>query len=142
MKTLTVYAIAALLVMGTTAALAGNKHNNHNKHHGNSHNSHHNYKRHNNHHGGHHSGHRSGHYGSHYNNYLGVAMLGSALTYSFYHTHQGVACYQRHDNGGRYEQYNFNSSNTRHTEIVGCHRIEQLGDGRQLRVELPLAECR
>ena len=138
MKTLTVYAIAALLVMGTTAALAGNKHNNHNKHHGYGYNGHHNYKHHNNHYRGHHSG----RHGSHYNNYLGVAMLGSALTYSFYHTHHGVACYQRHDAGGRYQQYNFNSRNTRNTEIVGCHRIEQLEGGRERRVELPLAECR
>lgn len=107
MKTLTVYAIAALLVMGTSAALAGDKHNKHDKHHRYGHNWHHNYKHHDykhhdyRHHDYKHRSHHDGHHQDYYSNYLDVAFLGSALTHSWYHTHRGVACYQRHNNDWR-----------------------------------------
>lgn len=78
--------------------------------------------------------HRDRHYGS----YLGAAIVGSALTYSLYHLHDNAVCYDSHDDrhgdrhGSRYQD----------TEVVGCHRIERLADGSQVRVDVPLAECR
>jgi hypothetical protein len=74
-------------------------------------------------------------YNDYYASYLGAALIGSALTYSLYHTHNGAYCYDNH--GG--DRYQLRSSVT---EVVGCHRIVRLPDGSERRVEVPLSECR
>lgn len=68
--------------------------------------------------------------------YLGGAILGSALTYSVVNNHADCDDHRHnhsadgyHRDGPRYE-------------IEGCYRIEQLPDGRERRIELPLSECR
>ncbi|MFK7975903.1 MAG: hypothetical protein AB8C02_07180 [Halioglobus sp.] len=69
----------------------------------------------------------------HYGNYLGAAIVGSALTYSLYHLHDGAVCYDSHEDH-RDRDYERN-------DVVGCHRIERLEDGSQVRVDVPLSEC-
>ena len=160
MKKLMVYAIATLMLTTTGSALAEGRHEQghkgynsgkyyQGKHHGN-------YFRHGYKHSYRH-GYRSnyGHYGqrpysykhnSHYNrnyyhpSYLGAALVGSALTYSLYHNHNGNQCYENHGNSGN-SSYGGGSCSGSNTEVVGCHRIEQLPDGRERRVEVPLSEC-
>jgi len=138
MKQFTIYSFAFLLVTGTTAALAGDRHHSAHpsvKHHFGGYNDHY-YKRH-----PHHSYYR-GHYGRHrysnhyYPSYLGAALIASSLTHSLYHTHNGAACYQNHS-GDRYQQRTGSYS-----EVVGCHRIERLPDGSERRVEVPISQCR
>ncbi|MBT4523271.1 MAG: hypothetical protein HOC23_24985 [Halieaceae bacterium] len=139
MKTLTVYTLALLLVTGTTAALAGSRH----------HGGHHYKPRH------HYSGGYSVYYGSSYRphyvpqhwrrghsrhyargyygpSYLGAALVGSALTASLVHSHGGVSCRDNHASG---------PSSGSYREVVGCYRIEQLADGGELRVDLPMSQC-
>lgn len=72
--------------------------------------------------------------GGHYSDYLGAALVGSALTYSLYHLHDGAVCYDSHPEP-RDRHY-------RSSEVVGCHRIERHADGSQVRVDVPMAECR
>ncbi|MBE9539555.1 MAG: hypothetical protein IMF06_10760 [Proteobacteria bacterium] len=134
MKQLTVYSLALLLVIGTTAALAGDRGNG-------GHNGGHHYQS-RGHHGYHyrpyrHYGRHSAYYRPHYNypNYLGAALLGSALSYSLYHTHNGVSCYDKH----AYDRYPQRTGG--YSEVVGCHRIERLPDGSERRIEVPLSQC-
>lgn len=157
MKQLSVYGLALLLVIGTSVALAGDR-NRHHRSHGDGHSRHH-YKVEKRHHGydRHHyyrkrdyqrHYYRPHHYGSrhywgyapryygpryYYPSYLGAALVGSALTYSLYHTHSGALCYDRHETGTTYS--------SPASEVVGCHRIEQLPDGSERRVDVPLSEC-
>lgn len=139
MKKLTAYGLAFLLFTGTSAALAGRgdrddhgRHNDNRRHYNN---------------GGHHynhyyRGHRNNFYyrrypsrGYYYPSYLGAALIGSALTTSLYHSHNGQSCYENHAD----DQYRRNSSSNR--EVVGCHRIEILADGSERRVEIPMSQC-
>ncbi len=48
------------------------------------------------------------------------------------HFHDGIACSENHG---------YRSSNSRRSDVVGCHRIETLGNGDKRRVELPLEYC-
>ena len=137
MKKLTVYGLALLLVTGTTTALAGGrdhrsyssghhyKHRSHNNHFykSHSHRKHHRYS---------HGYYRPRHFA---HSYLGAALVGSALTHSLYHTHNGARCYDNHSND-RYRQ-----RTEEYSEVVGCHRIERLADGSERRVELPMEQC-
>lgn len=80
--------------------------------------------------------HNRRHYrGGYYGDYIGAAILGSALTYSLYHLHDGAVCYDSHDDRRDRRRY-------KQSEVVGCHRIERLQDGSEIRVDVPLAECR
>jgi hypothetical protein len=161
MKKLIVYAMATLMLTATGSALAERRHQDGQKkhysgkyyqgtHHGNY--SQHNYKQ------GYRHGYRSnyGHYGRksynyrhhgyynrsyYYPSYLGAALFGSALTYSLYHTHNGNQCYENHGNNGSNGNYGGGSYSGSNTEVVGCHRIEQLPDGSERRVEVPLSQC-
>jgi len=72
-----------------------------------------------------------------YGDYLGAALIGSALTYSFYHTHGAAVCDDRHD-----DRHDPHYREGGYGEVVGCHRIEQLSDGSEVRVDVPLSECR
>jgi hypothetical protein len=127
MKQLTVYALAIVLIVGTTAALAGDRGKG---------NHHRGYKKqwaHSNyHHRGYYGGHfKSGHY---YAGYFGAALVGAALTANLYHTHNGAHCYDRHPD-------NYRSSRS-YSEVPGCYRIERFADGSERRVELPMSQCR
>ncbi|MEH6610095.1 MAG: hypothetical protein V7696_12075 [Halioglobus sp.] len=161
MKKLIVYAMATLMLTATGSALAERRHQDgkkshhsgkyyQDKHHGNY--SRHNYKR------GYRHGYRSnyGHYGRksynyrhhgyynrnyYYPSYLGAALFGSALTYSLYHSHNGNQCYENHGSSGNNRNYSGESYSGSTTEVVGCHRIEQLPDGSERRVEVPLSQC-
>jgi hypothetical protein len=66
------------------------------------------------------------HYHDHDDYYvpLGAALIGAAITYSIFHSHDGA-----------------NSGSSRSSDVVGCHRIERYPDGSERRVEVPLAEC-
>jgi len=64
---------------------------------------------------------------------LGAALIGAAISYSLYHAHDGVRCYESH--GTSY------SAPSVRTEVVGCHRIERYPDGSERRVEVPTSEC-
>jgi len=127
MKQLTVYALAIVLITGTTAALAGNR--GHGKQHGG-------YKK----HWGHHNSHNRGYYGGYfkpghyYPGYFGAALVGAALTASFHHTHNGAHCYDRHHDNYR--------SSRGYSEVPGCYRIERFPDGSERQVELPMSQCR
>lgn len=156
MKKLTCYGIALSLLIATTGSIAENRGHGKNKgkhqyqqksqHYGHRDDRH--YGRHYDRHYGYRDGHRYGHYrpyrqpryyyGGHhhddYPSYLGAALLGSAITYSLLHTHNGAHCNDNH--GGDYYRQS-NSS----TEIVGCHRIERLPDGSEVRVEVPMSQC-
>ena len=160
MKKLIVLAMTLLLCSVNSGALAGGKghkygHSNHGKHQG-KHYKHHKHKKHYKQHKrykhGKHYGHH-GHYGYYrpyrghryyggyyhpdyaYPSYLGAALIGSALTYSLFHTHNGTYCYDNHGNN------NYRQSNGRYSEVVGCHRIEQLPDGSERRIEVPMSQC-
>ena len=63
------------------------------------------------------------------------ALIGSAIFFSIYHTHDGAYCYDDHGRSG--DRYGDGGRR----EIVGCHRIERLPDGRERRIEVPLSEC-
>lgn len=88
----------------------------------------HNRWRHHYRHGGHYR------YNRHYPAAFGSALLGAAIGYQLFHTHNGVVCHD--DHGGSYGR------GGRRSEIVGCHRIEQLPGGGTRRVEVPLSQCR
>lgn len=72
-----------------------------------------------------------------YGDYLGAALVGSALTYSFYHLHGGAVCYDHHD-----DRRSTGYRDRGYSEVVGCHRIERLEDGTEVRVDVPLSQCR
>ena len=139
MNRLGLYALALLLVAGTTAALADDRHrggrhdrphwNHYKKHHYIPYRPHHRYP-----YRGPWSyrGYRPGFY-YYYPPYAG-ALIGSAITYSLFHTHNGAHCYDDH---GRRDDYRDGGRR----EIVGCHRIERLPDGRERRIEVPLSQC-
>lgn len=159
MKKLTCYGIALSLLIAATGSLAekrghGGNHGedrggNHGKHHYKQKGHHYGHRddRHYGRHYGHRYGHRYGHYKPYrqpryyrgyyrpdYPSYLGAALFGSAITYSLLHTHNGAHCNDNH--GGDY----YRQSN-RSTEVVGCHRIERLPDGSEVRVEVPMSQC-
>jgi len=69
-----------------------------------------------------------------YSAYLGAALIGSAITYSLSHSHDGVRCDERHD-------YREREYRDRRYEIIGCHRVERFADGSERRVRVPLSEC-
>ena len=71
-----------------------------------------------------------------YGDYLGAALVGSALTHSLYHTHKDRVVHIHHDNGSSYHD-----KQDGYSEVVGCFRVEQLEDGSEVRVDLPLSEC-
>lgn len=144
MKKLTVLGMALLLLTATAAPLADGK--GYGKKHGNQH-----YQQ---------KGHKYGYYNprkQRYNNYrsyrgpryysgyyrpnfynpsyLGAALIGSALTYSLYHTHNGAYCNDNH------ESNNYQAGSGNYSEVVGCHRMERLPDGSELRIEVPLSQC-
>lgn len=147
MKQLAIFAIALLLFNVNTDVLAGGK--SHGKKHGNQHYQqkghnygHYNHGRHNYNHYEHYRPYSSyRYYGGHYRpnyaypSYLGAALIGSALTYSLFHTHNGTYCYDNHGND------NYRQSNGRYSEVVGCHRIERMPDGGERRVEVPMSQC-
>ncbi len=65
--------------------------------------------------------------------WVGAAITGTILGHSLYHLHGDNVCYDDHDRrGDRYRSS---------TEVVGCHRIEQLPDGSERRVDVPLSQC-
>ena len=138
MKPLTIYALALALLAGTTAALAGGRDhrgdhgrphwNHYKKHHYIPYRPHHRYPYHG---PWTYRGYRPGYY---YLPYAG-ALIGSAISYSLFHTHDGAYCYEDHARRGDH----YREGGRR--EIVGCHRIERLPDGRERRIEVPLSEC-
>ena len=164
MKALTTLSLALLLAFGAASASAGGKHKHHKKHHKDWHVSvHHNYyggsrygkhyrykKHHYKHHYNH--GYRHRHHYRHYDYpgyrggywryrrhgyyypYVGAAVVGSIIGHSAYHLHGDNVCYDEHRDrrGDRTGGY---------SEVVGCHRIERLPDGRERRVDVPLSEC-
>jgi hypothetical protein len=73
------------------------------------------------------------HYNRDYYYPLGAALIGAAVTYSLFHTHDGARCYEHHVVGY--------SAPIASTEVVGCHRIERYPDGSEQRVEVPVSEC-
>ena len=127
MKQFTVYALAIVLIVGTTAALAGERR--HGNHHGG-------YKKQWGHSNYHHRGYYRGHFnsGHYYAGYFGAALVGAALTANLYHTHNGAHCYDRHPDNYR--------SSRNYSEVPGCYRIERFSDGSERRVELPMSQCR
>ena len=158
MKQLTIFVIALLLFTVNAGALAGGK--GHGAKHGNQHYQqkghkygHYNYRKHHYKYYGPYRGPRisRGYYGpyrgprisrgyyrpNYYPSYLGAALIGSALSYSLYHTHNGAYCYDNHGN----DNYQPSSGGRSYSEVVGCHRIEQLPDGSERRVELPMSQC-
>lgn len=151
-KQLTSCMLALTLATATTAALADSKHDrdrhaykggHHGKHYQPS--RHHAYRdrRH------HYSGHRyqsrprwrppvtriHHHYHNDYSSFFGAALVGSAISYSLFHHHDGISCHDRHDDRS-YRNYRDTSY-----QVVGCHRIERLADGSERRVSVPLAQC-
>jgi hypothetical protein len=138
MKKLTVYSLAFLLVTATTAALAGGRnHGGQSGRHGGGHN----YKHGGQHYNRHWSPPRYRRYNNHYRydyyypSYLGAALVGSALNYSLYHTHNGASCYDNHSSN----QSQPRSGN--YSEVVGCYRTERLSDGSERRVDVPMSQC-
>lgn len=75
---------------------------------------------------------RHSRHGWNYPSYIGATLVGSLIAHSAYHLHSGAVCYDSHERDGRSDNYN---------EVVGCHRIERLPDGKERRVEVPLSEC-
>jgi hypothetical protein len=73
------------------------------------------------------------HYDREYYYPLGAALIGAAVTYSLFHTHDGARCYENH-----VVSY---SAPAASAEVVGCHRIERYPDGSERRVEVPVSEC-
>ena len=147
MKRLAVFGILIVLFTASTAALADNR--GHGKKYDNQHYQHKSHKN------GHKYGHKNRHYkrgryaykyyrpyrgrryyGGYYRphyyfpDYVGAALIGSALTYSLYHTHNGAYCYDNHGDNN-YQQRSY-------SEVVGCHRMERLPDGSERRLEVPL----
>jgi hypothetical protein len=134
MKHFSLYALTLVLVAGTSAALAGGRdHRGHREGHHYSHRGPHHYARPNFHRRYYDNRYRAGFY---YPSYIGAALLGSAFGASLYHNHNGAPCYDNHSS----DQYQQRSSG--YSEVVGCHRIEQLEDGTQRRVEIPMSQCR
>ncbi len=149
MKQLSVYTLALILVVGTTSVLASSRdHRRYSNDHHNTHRSHYSY-------GNHYKTHSRHSYKRHHSpnrysrgfyrpsfyghSYLRAALIGSALSYRFYHQHSGAVCYDSHgsDLRGR-DRY---EPRTSYSEVVGCHRIERLSDGSQRRVDVPRSQC-
>ncbi len=79
-------------------------------------------------------------HGSGYNYYadaMGAALVGAAVSYALYHSHDGASCYE--DHGYSSSSYGYSSSDS--YRVAGCHRIEQLPDGTVRRIEMPLSAC-
>jgi hypothetical protein len=159
MKRLTVLGLGLLLATGAGATLAdGGRHDDH---HGDDHRGNYGKGHDNGNHNGHgnssyknyNKGYNMGHsYHVYYHGYprvyyyprpnydryyyypLGAALIGSAVNYSLYHTHDGARCYENH-------QTSSYSPAGADPEVVGCHRIERYPDGTERRVDVPLSEC-
>lgn len=138
MKKLAIYGIALSLLIAATGALAGDR--GHGKHHGKHHYQHRDHDYRHDRHFGHYIPYRqpryySGYYRPNfYPSYVGAALLGSAITYILFHTHEGEYCSANHGYDG-YQQ------SRRSSEVVGCHRIERFPDGSERRVEVPMSQC-
>lgn len=154
MKALTSLSLALVLAFGAASASAGGKHKHHKKHQNDwyvsvhhNHYSGHKYRKH---HANHYRydyryrhrphdyyGHRGGYWRyrrhGYYYPYVGAAIAGSIIGHSAYHLHGSNVCYDNHDRRG--DRYRGS------TEVVGCHRIEQLPDGTERRVDVPLSQC-
>ncbi len=146
MKRVTAIGLVAVLATGSGAALADRDGGKHHKGNGHGHNSGKHYDR-DYHHGGKHW--RGGptynvyvarpyyRHRVYYRPYyypLGAALAGAAVSYSLYHTHDGLRCNEVHSNVG----YSPAGSSS---EVVGCYRIEHYPDGSERRVDLPVSEC-
>ncbi|MFT4519911.1 MAG: hypothetical protein ACI9JM_002310 [Halioglobus sp.] len=70
-----------------------------------------------------------------YSPFFGAALVSGAITHSLYHLHDGATCYDRHETDYR------DGGSRNYSEVAGCHRIEQLSDGTQRRVEVPISQC-
>ncbi|MBN7797843.1 hypothetical protein [Parahaliea mediterranea] len=146
MKRLSVYGLAAMVLLGAAAAQADRGDHRGGKHHWKGEHGKHYRDRHHRHryvHPGKRRYYRGRwvrpwrdyaprYYGPRYDypGYLGSALIGGAVAYSLFHSHGGATCHDSHlsSSGQRYE-------------VVGCHRIEYLPDGTQRRVEVPLSAC-
>lgn len=137
-RQLTAWVTAIILVIGSTAAMADRKSHRDHKHY----KSHHYDKRHS-HQRWQPPGHRvtqiHRHYRHDYSGYLGAALLGSAITYTLFHQHNGADC---HDSHGYRDSRDYRDRYSNRYDVVGCHRIERFADGRERRVRVPLAQCR
>ncbi len=78
------------------------------------------------------------HYRKDYAGYLGAALLGSAITYTLFHQHNGAVC---HDSHGHRDSHDYRDRYSSRYDVVGCHRIERFADGSERRVSVPLAQC-
>lgn len=78
------------------------------------------------------------HYRSDYSGYLGAALLGSAITYTLFHHHNGAVC---HDSHGYRDSHDYRDRYSSRYDVVGCHRIERFADGSERRVSVPLSQC-
>ncbi len=71
--------------------------------------------------------------------HLGAALLGSAISHTLFHHHNGAVCHDNHGyRNSRDYHHRFNSRN----QVVGCHRVERFADGSERRVRVPLSQCR
>ena len=140
MNKLAFYGSAFSLLIAATGSLADNRGHgkNHGKHHyPQNHHYEHNYGHWRGQHYEHYTPYRyyRGHYHhDYYPSYVGAALLGSAITYILFHTHDGEYCSDNHG----YDSYRQSS---RSIEVVGCHRIERFPDGSERRVEVPMSQC-
>ena len=74
-----------------------------------------------------------------YPSLFGAGVVGAVIGHHLYHTHDGNVCYEDHgDDRGRHGKHR----DAGYSEVVGCHRIEELPNGNQRRVEVPISECR
>jgi len=79
------------------------------------------------------------HYRNDYSGYLGAALLGSAITYTLVHRHNGADC---HDNHGYRDTRDYRDRYSNRYDVVGCQRIERYANGSERRVSVPLSQCR
>lgn len=75
-----------------------------------------------------------------YPSVLGASLIGTVIGHHLYHLHDGAICYDRHTGHHDNLEHKDNPSSG-YSETVGCHRVEQLTDGTERRVEVPLSEC-
>lgn len=164
MKLLTTFSLALVFVFGAAGASAGGKykhdkdwhvsvhHNYYGGHKYDRHHRHYRYKKHHYNHRYRHRHHLRHHYRhydypnrrggywryrrhGHYYPYVGAAIVGSIIGHSAYHLHGDNVCYDDHGRDRRGDRHGG------YSEVVGCHRIERLPDGRERRVDVPLSEC-
>jgi len=74
-----------------------------------------------------------------YSGHLGAVLLGSAISYSLFHHHNGAVC---HDSHGYRDTRGYRNRYGSRNRIVGCQRIERYADGSERRVRVPLSQCR